>query len=160
MSHGRAILMSLCLIFAVALAPAKERKDAAVDTNSWGQVNGRVYDGRTGDPLRGATIVIQHDGQFAQNGKTTGRTDSVGFYHCQAPLGRISTKINAAALVTGVLPIGGMLGASGTTTNRIDVTQLILRVTRDGYRPFEGAVHCRQADAATFAVLLEPILLV
>ncbi|MHB9025512.1 MAG: tetratricopeptide repeat protein [Armatimonadota bacterium] len=159
MFNWRSALLFLCAVLLFTASPAAE-KDVAVNASNWGQVAGRIYQAATGEPVEGATVVIQDDGVFAVKGKTVAKTDKVGLYLCQAQLGRISTKFNVAGLVAdALLPIGGLLGPSSTTTKRIDVTQLNVRVTREGFRPFEGVARCRRADANSFYVVLEPILL-
>ncbi len=157
----RRMIAALVVVSCLFVRPswAGERRDAAVATTDWGSAVGRVYDAVTGVPIEGARVVVQEGGMFAQEGRTLGTTDKVGRYDCRAPLGRISTKYSAAGVLGGALGLGGLLGPASTTTRRIDATQLNLRVTKDGYHPFEGVVRCRRCDTDGFWVGLEPVLL-
>ena len=150
-----------CLPLAAAAGKpqaAKPQEDIAVATTSPGSVIGRVYDAATGIPLEGAQVVVAQGGVFAREGKSLGKTGEQGRYECIAALGRGSTSYDVGKLLLSGL-IGGMAGAWSTKTQRVDVTQLNLRVTRPGYHQFEGVVKCRKTDAERFNVVMEPILL-
>ncbi len=156
-----ACLLALVVIAGLLAGPCSARpgRDAAVAATNWGSVVGRVYDAVTGAPLPKARVVVQEGGRFADEGRTVGNTDKMGRYDCRAPLGRISTKYSVAGALGGALGLGGLFGPVSTTTRRIDVTQVALRVTAEGYHPFEGVVRCRAADPDRFFVSMEPVLL-
>lgn len=128
-------------------------------TTTYGNVSGHVYDARTKMPIVEAFVVIQEDGQFAEKGKTTGRTDSTGKYKIQARLGRVSESIDVGKLLYWGAVVGLLFGEARKQTKKIDVSSLNVRVVKEGYKPFEGMVTVRKADAAAFSVELEPILL-
>jgi len=133
----------------------RDRVDTAVDSTHAGWVIGRVYDAATGAPVEGAGVTIQESGTFAIEGRTVATTDYVGQYRNSTDLGRVSTSYNVAGLV-----LGRLFGPATKKTTRIDVTQLNIRVAKQGYRLFEGAVRCRETDPENFSVDMEPILLV
>ncbi len=159
--EGRAACFAaLALIAALAApCPAAPRRDAAVAATDWGSVVGRVYDAVTGEPIAGARVVAQAGGRFADEGRTVSQTDKLGRYDCRAPLGRVSTKYNVVGALGGAFGLGGLFGPVSTTTRRIDVTQIALRITADDYHPFEGIVRCRASDPNGFYVTMEPVLL-
>ena len=151
------LLGAMCV--PLAAAGAKPQEDIAVATTSPGSVIGRVYDAATGIPLEGAQVAVAQGGLFAREGKSVGETGEQGRYECTAALGRGSTSYNVAGLLFGRGILGGLVGPGITKTQRVDVTQLNLRVTRPGYHRFEGVVKCRKTDAEQFNVVMEPILL-
>jgi tetratricopeptide (TPR) repeat protein len=82
----------------------------------------------------------------------------MGRYRARAGIGRVSQNLDLGRLLnTGLL--GLALGGATNKTKRIDVSRLTMRVTRDGYQPFEGVVMCRTLDPGAFAVTMEPVLL-
>jgi tetratricopeptide (TPR) repeat protein len=138
--------------------PQKTAKDTAVQSTSWGQVTGQVYDAQTGAPLQGASVAVQDEGVFADSGKTVGHTDAAGRYKCAAIIGRVSENLDVGRLLsTGLV---GLLGGGATNkTKRIDITRLCLRVSKDGYKQYEGIVYCRSSEPEAFTVVMEPVLL-
>jgi len=158
---SRALVGALVLATCLTAGPcwAGGRRDAAVATTDWGSAVGRVYDAVTGTPIAEAQVVVEEKGAFASEGRTVAKTDKVGRYDCRAPLGRISTKYSAAGVLGSALGLGGLLGPVSTTTRRIDATQFSLRVTKEGYHPFEGVARCRTSSADRFYVSMEPVLL-
>ena len=133
----------------------RDQVDTAVDSTHAGWVVGRIYDADAGAPIEGATVTIQEQGAFAVEGRTVATTDYVGQYRNSTNLGRVSTSWNVAGLV-----LGHLFGPATKKTSRIDVTQLNIRVAKQGYRLFEGAVRCRETSPENFSVDMEPILLV
>jgi len=153
-------LLLICTLVApgvVAQEPSKEEK-IAVEATDWGKVWGQIYDAETELPIEGAHVVVQTDGEFAQEGRTVADTDPQGQYKSSGLLGRVSSNIDVGRLLNVGL-LGLALGGARKVTKRIDVTRLNLRVTKDGYRTFEGVVPCRTADAESFRVNMEPVLL-
>ena len=156
------LLGAMCV--PLAAAGAKPQEDIAVATTSPGSVIGRVYDAATGIPLEGAQVTVAQGGLFARQGKSVGATGEQGRYECIALLGRKSASFSVGGMLLQGLTYGAM-GTSETETTRVDVTQLNLRVTKSGYRPFEGVVKCRTTGAehpttakeiSPFAVLIGP----
>jgi len=158
------ILVSFaCSPLPLALADAP---DADMAPTWWGGVTGRIYDGDTGLPVEDATVVVLEESAFATEGKTVGKTNATGQYNCQARLGRVSKSVRAAPFIASVLgAIAGVRGAgalggpASTRNTRMDVTRVTMRVTKEGYRPFEGLVLCRETDVVKFALRMEPVLL-
>jgi tetratricopeptide (TPR) repeat protein len=135
-----------------------KKKDGSVEPTSWGTVVGRVYEANTGRPITGAVISVQEDGSFASTGHTTAKTNAGGRYQCEAMLGRVSSNVDVGRLLsTGLLGIMG--GGAENKTKRVDITRLNMRITRDGFKTFEGVVLCRKADPEEFAVTMDPVLL-
>ncbi|MDO8587668.1 MAG: tetratricopeptide repeat protein [Armatimonadota bacterium] len=163
MLNGRksAVGLALAIILVVAAVSgiwAAEPTTKGVEPVSWGKVFGRVYDAATGQPIAGATVVVQQDGQFADKGRTVAETSPIGEYKCEAELGKVSSKINFGRFLSTGL-VGLFSGGAKEVSKRVDVSRLNLRVTKTGYQPFESVVVCRTVDAASFNVTMEPILL-
>ncbi len=164
----RAWRSAVPLFFALSLAspsfaipgqtPPAPKKDTAVHPTSWGHVTGQVYDAVTGAPIQNAAVSVQDHGAFADAGRTTGKTDEMGRYHCDAVIGRVSSNLDLGRLLDGGL-ITLVLGGAVNETKRIDVTRLNVRITCDGYNLFEGVVLCRKSSPSHFEVAMEPILL-
>lgn len=152
------LAFTLLALFCTMLLQPLRAEDAATDTRTLGTVKGRIYDAHTGAPISDAKIVIQQEGVFPTKGKALCKTDIMGEYTCSALLGRISTKYNVGGiLMNAILPVGA---TESTTTKRIDVSRLNLRVSKEGYKTYEGPVRCRTMDAFFFMVVMEPVLLV
>jgi tetratricopeptide (TPR) repeat protein len=160
------VRIALPLLLALSLfapAPARaqarqDKKDTAVEPTSWGRVIGQIYDAATGAPIEGAQVTVREAGAYADSGRTQSATDSVGRYQCEGVLGRVSSNLDLGrALSSGI--IGIIVGGATNTTKRIDVSQMTIRVQREGYHPFEGTVPCKRVDPERFIVTLEPVLL-
>ncbi|MHB9131426.1 MAG: tetratricopeptide repeat protein [Armatimonadota bacterium] len=156
------MLVLLCLTFGfsyVFAAPVeKEKANTAVESPNWGGVLGRVYDAETGDPIRGARVIVQQDGVFAEKGKTVAITDEQGGYKCQAKIGKISNSMNLLSTLSAIA-IGFSPTPIGETAKRLNVSRLTVQVQCAGYHTFEGIVRFRGVDAKDFIVLTQPILL-
>lgn len=161
------LFVGMCLASTLALAQVKkeeqksdaDKKDTRVEPTSWGPAFGRVYDTKTGGPVAGATVSVETETGFVDKGRSVGVTDAFGGYKAEAILGRISSNFDIGrALLSS--PLGLLFGGGTNTTKRIDVAQLCIRVTAPGYKPFEGVVAARNADAGRFRLDMEPILLV
>jgi tetratricopeptide (TPR) repeat protein len=98
------------------------------------------------------------DGVFAVSGRSAGTTDALGRYQVQAPLGRVSENFDLGRALNSGLP-GLLLGGATNRTKRIDVIQLDMQVSAEGYRPYAGPVSCRRASPERFEVDMEPVLL-
>lgn len=162
MRRGKCILLALLatalVLVAAPLAAAGDKTVAAVEPTHFGTVIGRIYDASSTVPLEGAEIVVLDDGQFAASGRTCGKTDPTGQYRCQAPLGRVSASFDFRRAISS--SVFGLLSGSGKKkTRRIDVNRLLLRVSKSGYKSFEGVVPCRESQPEAFTVIMEPILL-
>jgi len=135
------------------------RPDRAAARTSWGSATGHVYDAATQAPIAGARVSVWADGRFADAGKTTAATDSLGSYSVQALLGRVSQNFDIGRALNSGL-VGLLAGGATNRTKRIDILELPLMVAADGYRPYRGWCPCRTLDAVRFSVTMEPVLLV
>jgi len=165
-----ASLLAICITLvplAAADKPAADQPAAAPDLralkdltpDSFGKVRGRVYDAVTGIPIVEARVVVQDKGVFAESGDTTDLTGPTGGYECRGKIGRYRSQFSMGRALMGGLA-GLLSGSARNVSKKVDVSVLRLRVTKAGYKPFEGLAACTSADAAKFAVYLEPILLV
>jgi tetratricopeptide (TPR) repeat protein len=152
------IFLLLSLSLCLACFAASKPKDKAIEPTHLGKVTGQVYDAITGNPIPKAIITAEVEGVFAEKGRSIGTTNETGSYKCDAQLGRISSNLDIGRLLF-TSALGVLLGGATNVTKRIDVTRLNMRVTCDGYQTYEGIVMCRTADAATFTVGMEPVLL-
>ncbi len=155
------LALALCGVCVGAPASAdgsRTRKDAAVEPTHWGSVVGRVYDAGTGEPLADTKVSVQHEGQFDVEKRAVCQTSATGSYACQAILGRVSSNVDVGRLLSTSL-VGLIAGGAKKETKRVDVSQVNLRLVREGYRTFEGPVPTRSIDAMAFSVTLEPVLL-
>lgn len=134
------------------------KKDADVDLVSMGKVRGNIFDPLTRKPIQGAVVSVRKDGVFPDSGPGTGVTDDAGLFVCDAELGRTQKKTDTLKLLGGIVG-GAALPGTFSSTNRLDVDQLTLRVTAPGYKTFEGIARCNRGHASHFDVHLEPILL-
>jgi tetratricopeptide (TPR) repeat protein len=174
MSQSRAFILSFWLLVpalgihhgltsaAYAQAKVEPKPVKAIDTRveptTWGTVIGRIYDARTGFPLKSAEISIEAEEGFLKKGKSTAVTDELGGYRAQAILGRVSENLDVgrALLSSG---IGLLFGTATNTTRRIDVAQLNFQVKAAGYKVFEGPIPVRESIPQKFTVAMEPILM-
>ena len=151
------VFLTLLLLVPIPAFSSATPFDAVAPT-ALGWVMGRVYDAETGAPLEGVAVAVQQDGQFAGDGRTISITDRSGQYRCSAKVGRTASKVEFGRLLnTGLIGLLG--GGAKKETRRIDVSQLNLRATMDGYQSFEGTVEARDLNAETLTVHIEPILL-
>lgn len=135
------------------------KKDTRVEPTSWGVIEGRIYDADTGSPIPNASVSVETDQGFMPKGRSTSITGDLGEYRAGAVLGRISNNLDVGrALFTS--GIGLLFGAATNTTKRIDVSQVNIKASAIGYKPFEGTVVARSQDANRFCLTMEPILLV
>jgi len=139
-------------------AQAEDKRDVAVEPTDWGHVCGVVYDAHNEGPLAGATVVVQNDGEFATEGRTVVKTNKMGQYVVAGAIGRVTSSLDLGRLLTTSL-LGAVFGGASKKTRRVDVNRLNMRVSCDGYHPFEGAVVCKDVDAEKFRVDMVPILL-
>ena len=156
------LISIMILAFVTFMLPAnaaQTESDKLVQPTDDGGVIGRIYDATNMSPIVGATVVIQEDGAFASSGKTIGKTDAIGGYECKAKIGRISGHLNVAQALFSS-PLGLLTGAARDKTKRTDISRLNIRVTADGFQPFEGIVPCRRIIADEFVAAMEPIMLV
>lgn len=135
------------------------KKDTRVEPTSWGHVIGRVYDSKTGLPIKDALILGCTDNGFEEKGKSTGKTDSLGGYDIQLILGRISNNFDLGRAILSS-PLMMLFGSATNTTKRIDVSRVALKIEAPGYKPFQGVVTARATDASKFRIEMQPILLV
>jgi len=146
------VAVSLCLL------PAAAVHGTEGEPTDWGTALGRVYDSDSNAPIAQATVTVQNDGVFAESGKTVSNTDKTGRYKCEAELGKVKKSLHLGrALLSS--PGGILFGSAKKVTRRVEVSRLNIRVSADGYHPFEGVVKCRTIDADKFDVTMEPILL-
>lgn len=151
------------LLLGISGAFAADKKDAAVDSavepTHAGKVIGHIYDAVTGNPLATAVVTLQQEGAFPTEGAAIGNTDATGRYQCETKLGRISKSFDVGRALNSSLIGMVFSGSAMKVTKRVDVSRLIMRVTCDGYRAFEGIVPCRRVDVEGFVATMEPILL-
>lgn len=153
-----AALGCMVVLAAPVLADGGVKRDAGIEPTHRGEVLGQVYDIQTGLPIEGARIVIQEDGVFPDAGRRSNQTDLTGRYQASAAIGRVSQNLDIGRLLnTGLF--GLIAGGATNKTKRIDVSRLTVRITADGYQPFEGVVACRKVEPEEFAVTLEPVML-
>ncbi len=134
------------------------KQDTSVEPTSKGSVYGQVYDETDGSPIRNALVTVRYDNSFADKGDTISKTDDLGVYHCNALIGRKSDNLDVGRLLTGGW-FGLIVGAERNETRRVDISSLHIRVTCDGYKPFEGTVLCSRVEATKYQVWMQPILL-
>jgi len=152
------LLMVVALLVRAAPCRGAAGSLKDVEPTDWGSAKGRVYDADTGSPIEGVAVTAQQDGTFAANGRTVSTTNGSGQYRCEARLGRVRSRVEVGRLLATGL-IGLLSGAAERVSRRVDVTQVNLRVTKEGYHPFEGPVPCNTIDANAFTIFMEPILL-
>ncbi len=153
------------VVAAVLLAPAgawAARPPDPLAGRDWGTLTGYVVDRESGKPVAGARVVVEHAGQFATSGRTTGSTDAEGRYQVSALIGRKSSKLDLMSLVEG-FPIGLIMPWGLFKHTRIvDLRQSAMRVERAGYKPFVGLVAAQVPSARRYTlhnvdVLLAPV---
>ena len=87
----------------VVLSPAARAADTgslpSVEPGDWGSAKGRVYDADTGSPIEGVIVTAQQDGEFAASGRTVSKTNGSGQYRCEAPLGRVHSRVDVGRLL-------------------------------------------------------------
>ncbi|MEI6913774.1 MAG: tetratricopeptide repeat protein [Armatimonadota bacterium] len=161
-------IVALCLFLLsspVACAESAENKgdltkvDKLAEPTTIGRVVGRIYDAATGTPMQKAIVCVEKDGQFPADKKDWSTTDELGTYKCEATIGRISSNIDIGRVLLSS-PVALLFGSGQHKTKRVDVSRVNIRVTADGYKPFEGPVSARSQDAERFELLMEPVLLV
>ncbi|MFQ6133506.1 MAG: tetratricopeptide repeat protein [Armatimonadota bacterium] len=121
---------------------------------NWGRLVGFVVDAETQEPVEGAAVTVEVDGEFAAEGQTVGQTDEQGRYEVRAPMGRIkeATKFDLLVLL-GAAPI------EKREERLLYITQANLRVEREGYKPLLAPVRAAHASLPNFILFLHDILL-
>jgi len=160
--HLAGILVFFALTLPVARLHADTdtllKRDTSVEPTSKGSVYGQVYDETDGSPIRNAMVSVRYDDNFMDKGDTVSKTDDLGVYHCNALIGRKSDNLDVGRLLTGGW-FGLLVGAERNETRRVDISSLHIRVTCEGYKPFEGTVLCSRVEATKYQVWMQPILL-
>ena len=153
--------LCLWLIHATTYADdvGQPKFNKSIEPTDMGRITGYVYDALTGQPVADAVVSVHHKGAFAEEGDTADKTNELGKYECKGLIGRKSESVNALGALS-VLLIGASPVKTGSKTYRIDITSMAVRVTRDGYHPFEGIIRCRWRDPESFMLGMQPIVLV
>jgi tetratricopeptide (TPR) repeat protein len=127
---------------------------------NWGAVTGWIADAGTRQPVSGARVFLEVDGQFAEKGPAAAGTDAQGRFQARAPLGKISTRFDWGRLLM-MHPISILLSPRSVTkqTRIVDAQQMNVRVEAPGYQPFVGRVGATVVDAGKFSLTLDDILL-
>ena len=159
----RTASLLLAVLLSTSLTPvlaAEQAADPLKDLlpDSYGNAFGRIYDAETGVPIPDATVIVQDQGQFPEKGQTVGRTDKSGQYRCGAKIGKYRSKVDVGRVLFSGLA-GLIAGSAKKQTKDVMVTELPIRVVKDGYQTFEGLVPCKLITAEKFQVDLAPVLL-
>ena len=158
------VLRRLSACFAVVLCAgicrAAQAAKPAVDKGSWGRVIGYVLDITNRQPVRDAVIAVEVDGKFPDQGKATGKTDATGRYSVEAKLGTIKSKVDVGRLLTSSLIVAVLSPRSVTKeTKQVDVSQLRLRIRKEGFKPFLGRVTCAAIATNRYTVYEDDVLM-
>lgn len=154
-----AIVAYLCLICVQSTALAQDKLKTL---GGIGDAMGYVVDAQTNQYIAGAHIQLLLPADVKPIKGSEADTIPQGEYTLKASLGTVSTRIAAerfiflspANLITGLFN-----GGFHKTERHINVSQLLLRVTKDGYKPFVGPVQVEQANLEKNHVWLFPIKL-
>jgi len=156
----RVLLVFLLVTHVTSLTLAEQAPDPLQDLmpNSYGNAFGRVYDAGTGIPIADATVIMQDHGDFPGTGQTVGRTDQSGRYRCGAIIGRYRSKVDVGRVLLSGLA-GLLAGSAKKQTKDVMVTEIPVRVVKEGYQTFEGVVPCKLITAERFEMDMEPVLM-
>jgi len=123
-----------------------------------GEAHGFVLDADTQAYLSGASIALSLPPDTEPVKGSTGLSNESGYYVIKAPLGASSSHFAADRL--GDLSIASILSGGGKKVEHIvDVSEMILTISKPGYKTFYGTVPVEYADADRFRVRLCPVLL-
>ena len=111
---------------------------------SAGKVIGYVLHAATREPVGGARVVVAERGTFADTGPTVATTDDRGRYEARAALGRQKSSFKFHLFTP----------SEKREEKTIQVTQLDLRVEKEGYQPFLGPVAVCVASVPRFSVYM------
>jgi tetratricopeptide (TPR) repeat protein len=161
-------IMRLCLLLAcsicLAILPAgaigqeKIGQTKLVGPGDVGDAVGFVVDAETGQYLKGAEVELAPPPNMRPIRGDRGKTGEGGSYAIKASLGTISHRLAADRLLV-LSPLSILMGGANKTERFINVSQLNLHITCEGYKPFAGALRVTGANLLQNRVWLEPVWL-
>jgi len=123
-----------------------------------GDACGFVVDAETGSYLDGVRVELLLPSDVEPIKGASGTTSKEGFYQIKAPIGSVRTGFAVERLLNLSI-LSTMLGGAKKVEKFVNVVQLNLRVTKDGYQPFTGPVLVFSANGEKFTAWLCPVRL-
>lgn len=128
----------------------------AFAADSFGRAHSFVVDDSTGKFLSGAKVelLLPPDQERPKRSNTV--SDGGGYFYIEAPLGKVTRSKNIADILDH--SIASIFYGAGQKVDRfINASAFAVRVTKDGYKPFESILRVQSADPQTFQVWLQAI---
>jgi tetratricopeptide (TPR) repeat protein len=150
------LFLNACVLGTCGSAYAQEHlsKPGAI-----GDAYGFVVDADSQRYLTGAHIQLLMPPNVQKVSGGEADTINEGFYKIKAPLGTVSTQF-AIERIFELSPIDFLFGAAKKTERHINVSQLNVKVTKEGYKPYVGPLRVNYADLGANRVWLSPVKLV
>ena len=149
-----ATLVVACLLLLTGIVIADQPK--LTKLGGIGDACGFVVDAETGEYIDGAQVELLLPSDVEPIKGTTATTAREGFYQIKAPIGSVKTSFAVERLLDLSI-MSAVFGVAKKVEKFINVTQLYLRVQREGFKPFEGPVLVFTAEGDNFTAWLCPV---
>ncbi len=151
-------LLSGLLLFALVVsARAADPPSGLRDLGALGLARGFVLDAERGGYLPGARVDLVLPADAQTIGGAAAITSAAGWYQVNAPLGTRKKSLNLDVFRSGQW--WQMLLGHRKTETHVQASQLVLRVSAEGYQTFCGPVRVAAASAKPFLAHLCPVRL-
>jgi len=155
----RILILLLCLCSLGLHKPVSgQEQEQPKKLGGIGDAFGFVVDAENNHYLEGAHVQLLLPPNIQAIKGSEANTSKEGFYRFKASLGTVSTSLATERIFD--LSIASILfGGAQKTERHINVSQLNVRVTKDGYKPFVGPLLIYKADLEDNRVWLFPVKL-
>jgi tetratricopeptide (TPR) repeat protein len=151
------VLLSLCFSSSVTMGRADDQPKLH-KASGVGGVYGFIMDADTHQYLSGANVALVLPSDMEPIKNSSDASDENGYYEIKAPLGSSSSHLALDRLLE--LSGASILSGGGKKVEHvINVSQMILTVSKPGYKTFYGTVPVQYADADKFQVRLGTVAL-
>ncbi|MGI4789345.1 MAG: tetratricopeptide repeat protein [Janthinobacterium lividum] len=155
-AHYLTAIILICLVSAhSAIAGDQQKRHKA---SGIGEAYGFILDADTHAYLSGANVVLSLPADTEPIKGSTSVSTTNGYYEIKAPLGESSSHFATDRIAE--LSIASLLGGGGKKVEHfVNVSEMVVSVSKPGYKTFYGTVPVEEADAERFQVELSPVLL-